>query len=291
MVNKKISLVLTSQDRVDALDRLIRSLLAQNIQIHIELIFINQGSYNPFASIEIPNFIDYKQIMSDRVSLSKARNLGVEIATGDIIGFPDDDCWYESGLLEKIIIFFEQYKDVDVLCTNVFDPDRNMAYGNRPVGIKKRINFHNLFILPISVGIFCRNNVLNLVGRNFDEALGAGTPFGSGEETELIVRFLEKKIHVEYDGNIQVFHPVSRYVEDDFLKFYRYGLGFGYLNAKVFLRGYFSVLPYFLEMLARSAIGLVFNINKPIARKVYWCRFCGILRGCAIGFSWASIPE
>lgn len=282
---KKISLILTSQNRPDVLDRFINSLVNQKTKYKIELIFINQGSYDPFAYIKIPDFINFHLIKSDRLSLSKARNLGLKNVSGDIVGFPDDDCWYDENLLERVFNFFDKNKTIDVLCANVFDPDRNIIYGNRPIGVQKRVHFHNLFILPISVGIFCRVSALKLVGLNFDELLGVGAPIGSGEETELMMRFLDQKLQIEYDGDIQVFHPVSDYIESDYLKFYQYGFGFGYLNAKILRRGHFSVLLHFFEMLARSILGCILYVHKPSKRRVYWFRFCGILKGSAVGIS------
>ena len=279
----KISLILTSQDRPDLLDRFINSLINQKTKYKIELIFINQGSYDPLAYIEIPNFINYQLIQSDRLPLSQARNLGLKNMSGDIVGFPDDDCWYDPNLLEKVFNFFDKNKSVDVLCTNVFDPERNMTYGNRPIGVQKRINFHNLFVLPISVGVFCRADALALVGCNFDESLGAGAALGSGEETELIARMLKNHLYVEYDGHIQVFHPVSDYQFDDQQKYYNYGLGFGYVNGCLCRDGRLSVAPHFLEMLARSAVGLVLNAHRRVRRGVYWGRMCGMLKGFISG--------
>jgi len=214
------------------------------------------------------------------VPLSYARNVGLKHATGEIVAFPDDDCWYKIGLLQHISEYFTVNTELDCICTNVYDPERGKAYGRRPVGVRKKIGYTNLFKMPISVGIFIKIESLDRVGRWFDETMGAGTYLGSGEETELISRLLQAKLKVEYVGDIQVYHPVPEYLETDCKKYYSYGLGFGYLNGKLLQSGHTMLLLYFVEILFRSALGAIWNFRKPLNRQLYWKR----LQGSAIGF-------
>lgn len=280
----KISLVITARDRIEELKRFIGSLLSQTYQGPVQLIFVNQGTYQLENEFSFPENIGYIPInIGQLMPLSKARNIGLKHATGDIIAFPDDDCWYEEKLLQTIVEYFLKNPELDCVCTNVYDPVLKKIYGGRPFGIRKRMGFMDLFKLPISVGIFSRLKSLDQVGRHFDESLGAGTYLGSGEETDLIARFLTAHMKIDYIGDIQVYHPYPEYIEMDCNKYYSYGLGFGYLNGKLMRCGHVILWWYLLEMAARSAVGAVVNLRSPVRRKLYGMRLLGIGKGFICG--------
>jgi glycosyltransferase involved in cell wall biosynthesis len=288
----EISLILTAQDRIEDLKRFISSLLVQSFKGKIELIFINQGTYQIDSDFKFPENIDYIPInIGHQIPLSHARNIGLKHATGEIVAFPDDDCWYGLNLLENVMDYFKKHKELDCICTNVYDPERKKSYGKRPTGVIKRIKFINLFILPSSVGIFIKLNALDRIGRGFDESLGAGTFLGSGEEMELISRLLLAKLKVEYVGGIQVFHPILDYKETDCKKYYSYGLGFGYLNGKLVRFGHITLLWYLSEIIARSTLGVIFNLRMPLKRQLYWKRLQGIANGFICGLRGSLIGQ
>jgi glycosyltransferase involved in cell wall biosynthesis len=227
-----------------------------------------------------------------RIPLSKARNVGLPHLSGDIIAFPDDDCWYEPNLLANVANFFRDNPEIDCICTNVYDPVRRSVYGKRPVGVTRRVSFTNLFRLGISVGIFVRREALELAGAYFDERLGAGTPIGSGEETELLGRLLSRGCRVEYVGDIQVYHPVHHYSKADVRKSYDYGVGFGHVNGRLLSAGHPGVLWGFAEVFARSFLGTVLYLPDPVRRAVYWNRMRGILSGfLSVARMNAALPE
>ncbi|MFA7403371.1 MAG: glycosyltransferase family 2 protein [Pelobacteraceae bacterium] len=282
--NPKISLIITAQDRIEELKRFIKSLLAQRYKEDIELIFVNQGLYTIESDFTFPENITYIPINIGHIMpLSRARNIGLKHATGYIVAFPDDDCWYEENLLQRIMEYFIQNSELDCICTNVYDPLIRKIYGGRPFGIRKRMRFVDLFKLPISVGIFVKLESLDRVCREFDESLGAGTYLGSGEETDLVSRLLSANMKIDYVGDIQVYHPVPEYMEMDCNKYYSYGLGFGYLNGKLMRSGHISLVWYLLEMAVRSAMGVVVNFKIPVKRKLYWMRLLGIGKGFICG--------
>ena len=278
-----ISLILTSYDRQQDLDRFTNGICEQSFQGEIELLYVAQGPArvqltDPKASVKV-----VERNHGARIPLSKARNIGLDGFSGDIIGFPDDDCWYGPDVLSDVTQYFEAHPEVDCICTRVFDPERQVALGRRPAGVVRNISFANLFRLPISVGIFVRRAAFLRAGCYFDESLGAGTSMGAGEETEFIARLLDHSSVVHYVGTIQVYHPVPRYTENDAPKQYQYCIGFGYLHGYLIRAGHFSVLLHLADVLGRSCVAIVWYCFVPLYRTVYVNRLRGIYQGFKMG--------
>ena len=282
----KLSLVITAFDRCDDLRRFFSSIgdAIRFSPCNIQIIFVNQGFFEPLDEFEFLSQIEFLQIHTEKLPLSSARNLGLKYVSGDIIGFPDDDCWYPPTAIESIIRYFHYNPQISAICTNVYDPLLKKSYGNRPVNSSTNISFYNLFQLPISVGIFIRKDAFISAGLYFDSSLGAGTKLGSGEETDLIYRLLKLKLYIEYIGSIQIFHPVPLYESADIEKYYRYGLGFGFLNGRILHNREFRVIPHFLNVLFRSLGGFFVHLFSSTERNLYLRRFLGICRGFILGF-------
>lgn len=93
---------------------------------NIEVILVNDGSTDNSGAIceEIKvNDSRVKVIHTDNKGVSFARNLGINIATGDYILFVDSDDWLEKDAIEKIskvlnkrlydLVFFNLVKEID----------------------------------------------------------------------------------------------------------------------------------------------------------------------------------
>ena len=52
---------------------------------------------------------------------SRARNVGLEHVKGDVVGFPDDDCWYPPDLLERVSEYLREHPDLDGITGRVTD--------------------------------------------------------------------------------------------------------------------------------------------------------------------------
>ncbi len=60
--------------------------------------------------------------------MSYNRNVGIDNAVGQIIGFPDDDCVYENDTLEKVINFFNKNKDYKIYSCKTMDSNKVDAF-------------------------------------------------------------------------------------------------------------------------------------------------------------------
>jgi hypothetical protein len=135
-----------------------------------------------------PQFVDLSQV-PERLSLSTARNILLKraanrglIGPDTIVGFPDDDCWYPDGLLDRVAGEFERSPDMDLwFC----------RYGSRPAlagdGFARRARTREVVRQASSNTMFVRGTVLQ-PEMLFDEELGVGTAAGSAEDTEFALR-------------------------------------------------------------------------------------------------------
>jgi len=284
------SLVLTSYDRQSELDRFAKSISEQSFPEEIEILFVAQGSAELRLSDQATGKIRIvKREAGGLTPLSKARNIGISNFVGDIIGFPDDDCWYEPELLSKVARYFKEHREVDCVCTNLLDPDTQRTYGHRPIDVIRRISFLNVFRYPTSAGLFIRREAFLQVGARFNEDLGVGTKRGASEDTELIVRLLKASLTAHYVGTIKVYHPVLDYCVYDVTKYYQYGRGTGYLFGIILRTGRYLTAITLADLVARSCMGVVWHIHDPIKRAVYWRRLLGVM--CGLREGWAGITR
>lgn len=98
----KISLIIPTKDRPEELTRLLRTLFRQTRKPD-ELLIIDDGSLD-FSWLR--NLIGDRMIMTyrkkDKPGLTRSRNLGIEIASGDIICFLDDDVEIADNYFESV---------------------------------------------------------------------------------------------------------------------------------------------------------------------------------------------
>lgn len=98
----------------------INSVLSQDYE-NWELILINDGSKDTTLSIlEAYAQKDERIIVYDTPNggVSKARNLGLNVAHGDWIMFIDSDDWFETNALQTIVTHIEMYPKGDILGFN-----------------------------------------------------------------------------------------------------------------------------------------------------------------------------
>jgi len=204
----KFSLILaTINTDLKKMERFFESLKNQTYR-NVELIIVDQNGDNRLTKI-VENSKHLFPIIHLRSApgLSRSRNLGLRHTQGDIISFPDDDCWYPLDLLERVAEFFQKHPDIDGITGRVIDENENPSAG-RFDAAPGFIDRFNIWRRGWSISMFLRSHVIKSVG-NFDETLGLGakTPWGSGEETDYLLRALKHGFRLYYSPDITVYHP------------------------------------------------------------------------------------
>ncbi|WP_338825130.1 hypothetical protein MHOCP_06890 [Moorella humiferrea] len=275
----KISLVLATVNRTTELKRFLASLQSQSYR-NYELIVVDQ---NPDTRLEpiLTVYSDSFPIIHVRSEkgLSRARNIGLRYVRGDIVAFPDDDCWYSPDILERVVSFFKENKKWDGLVGRSVDANGQTTAGRFDLR-SGSINKYNVWKRGISFSIFLRYKVVDTAGV-FDEDLGAGagTSWGSGEETDYLIRALKAGFKLFYDPSLTVGHanPVADYTVETINRALNYGAGMGWVLRK---HGY--PLWFVLYMWMRPLLGTLLAVGTGRLNKAryYWA----VLRGRIIGW-------
>jgi glycosyltransferase involved in cell wall biosynthesis len=201
--------------------------------------------------------INIKYIRSGQKGLSYNRNLGLKECIGDIIAFPDDDCEYCYDTLERAVSFFKTNPEYSFYTCNVKEKDGNdsILYGNRADAEVSLVNFMST---AISFTIFIRTE--SILHFKFDERLGVGAKYGSGEESDLLLFLISHKKRGFYHTDTYIYHPNSPRNTD---KLYSYGKGFGALHKKAVITYHFYRLFFnFLLILIKEFIKIILLYPK-----------------------------
>lgn len=248
----RFSLILPTLNRNKEIVDFLNSLKNQ-IYKNFELIIIDQNETDELRNLI--KIFDYKiiYIRSNKKGLSKNRNMGLKIASGEIISFPDDDCEYKQNTLELIDNFFIRNSNYQIYSCGVMDKKngKKFPFLNKNSEITK----NNLMKVGCSITFFI------LMKKNFnysfDEKLGVGAEFGSGEETDFVSNLLNQGYKGYYISDNFINHPVKN-IDYPKLRYYNYGLGFGALSKKeIIFRKNKRFIVVFLQQILKSILGII----------------------------------
>ena len=274
------SVVVSTIGRTDALVLLFDSLAGQSLA-DFEVIIVDQNKDErlndlmarekrfPLTHIRTP----------DSPGACRGRNSGWRIATGRIVVFADDDCWYPPWLFEKVDAHMRDLK-ADILTGRSADVS-GRSINARFETTAQRIDRDNAWTTAIEWMMFFRRGIIDEIG-GFDEEIGpgAGTPWGAGEAQDLLLRALAKGMVCHFDPAIYGFHAefdLSQLTPPMIERAKGYGRGMGYVLRR---HGYGqALLAYWL---ARPAVAVVlYALRGDRLRSQY---YANVVRGRLAGW-------
>ncbi len=204
-----LSLILCTYNRTSELDALFQSLTRQTY-VDFEVIVVDQNAddrIQPSLKRAKAAGLLIRHIRHGVPNLSTARNIGIQVASGEWIGFPDDDCWYEPDLLEQLSTSF--------VCTEPLAGcaacwDESSEPGELPLEITWERSRLFRDRIMVSFMLFFNRKLFDRIGY-FDPRLGVGQWFGAGEETDLVMRALHAGASIRVYPNAKVHHPMKEY--------------------------------------------------------------------------------
>jgi glycosyltransferase involved in cell wall biosynthesis len=228
------SLIVPTLGRKDELRKLFESLCAQSYR-DFEIIVVDSNAPG-FLKEVIDSYHSRLKIVhvSARSGLAAARNVGLTLATGNIVAFPDDDCWYDSNTLAIALNKFKGQHSLAIVSGRTIDHEGKPSVSlflERPARISRK----NYLKCGNSASIFYRREVFADIGR-FDIRLGinSGTEFQSSEESDILLRALDAGLAAQFSPDLHVYHGQvdSALTEAHINRARTYGLGFGALLRK-----------------------------------------------------------
>lgn len=203
----QFSLVLATVGRTETLDRLFDSLVGQTFS-DFEVIVVDQNPDErvlPMLERARARGLSIQHLRQQEANLSNARNRGMQQARGEVVAFPDDDCWYESCTLQAAFDCFNRELALAGLVANWVEQGEATSPGvDRELlqlGAWRRFRGGH----ASSISLFLRRDLLQRL-EGFDPRFGVGQWFGAGEETDLLLRALASGAAIRRDHSVRVHH-------------------------------------------------------------------------------------
>jgi glycosyltransferase involved in cell wall biosynthesis len=265
----KFYLILATLGRRDELIGFLESLKDQTFQ-NFELIIVDQNETMLIEDLikKYSSFYTIHHIKIKEKGLSLARNVGIKYLNSIlkdnqtqeiILAFPDDDCEYPKTLLEDVVKSFEALGNKYNILTGISIDKKTLKISAGKFEERNcEINCNNFLRNAISFTIFIRQR--GNIELLFDENLGAGSSFGSAEESDYLYRLLKLGFKAYYyPEKIKVYHPLKRSNfkdHNDRHRVFYYGKGLGALFKKHLIKGGdICLIPQFLQLLFIRPIG------------------------------------
>lgn len=231
----KISIIVPVHNAADSLERCIKSISGQSYG-NIECILVENASTDNSLALcqKYAGTYDYiKVATSEQKGVSAARNIGLSMATGDIIGFCDADDFYEKDAFSTIVSAFMNNPDIIGVMTAFYvGKEINGTIKKKYRGIKKTfLTAEEAIALTIGednvLGSVCnrfyRAEVAKKIAFNCDLSYSEDTHYNVSllsryPDTKLI--YISKSLYCYVMNSQSVTHTASTFFDDkDNLKY------------------------------------------------------------------------
>jgi len=273
----RFSLIVSTLGRTAELADLLMSLESQSFR-DFEVLVVDQNEDDRLLPI-IEKFrasLNIRHLHSER-GVSRGRNVGIDNAYGEILGFPDDDCLFPTDCLSFVNRIFEENPDLDGITGRSMDTQGKETIGRfakKKGPIKKLAIWHQC----IEFTIFLKCKALRELRFDPDMGIGATTPWQADEGPDLLLRLMELRKRIEYRPDVVIFHPnpVTVYDTKTFMRNYFYGCATGYLLRKHVYPLWF-VLYFLMRPLGGAVLYLI--LGQSDKARYYLKRAMGRLHG------------
>jgi GT2 family glycosyltransferase len=217
------SIVIATYDRPGDLKRALASLSALDTPRRVEIIVVDNHPASGLTPPVVAEFAVVRLIREPRAGLSYARNAGILASTSDIVVSTDDDVIVPPEWLENLLSGFADAR-VMAVTGNVLPVDLSARpqqlfelYGGLGRGLDEAAADERwLWSFRGAAPTWRLGGTANAAFRAsifsdpeiglLDESLGAGTPTGCSEDTDLFYRILRAGGRIVYEPRAWVWH-------------------------------------------------------------------------------------
>lgn len=277
----KFSIIIPTRNRYPVLDKLIASINDLDYRGSFETVITDQSDVK--RQITPPRRGACLCLPMERKGAAASRNHAIRHARGDYLLFVDDDAVFEKDSLSAADRLVSQYPGHACICGLTTLPDGRRAYSRHAGDAEAPVTFNRFECCLLSSMIVKREAMLE--AGLFDEQLGIGAKYGGSEESDLVLRLLERNEAVMYSPAFRVRHPdvdarktpLKQWVR----KHYTYGVGRGAMLRKHWRAKPRWALYYSALSLLRPMAGLLAELLRlrPRSALRYAASAAGRIRG------------
>ncbi len=250
----KFSVIIPMRNNRLELIELLKTLEQQSYTVPFETIIVDQSDIKE-APVEILRG-PYQWLRMEGTGAARSRNMAIKHASGNYLILVDANARFKKHTLQRLEEITEENPDYDVICGACLNTEDNLYYSRYSYSKPQRVNFDN-YDCCLGSAMAIKQAILSRVGL-FDENLGTGTPYGSSEETDLVLRILESGGKLLYQPCYEILHPClspkKMSLRSWISRHYRYGMGRGAM-----LRKYLHIKPMW------AVKHLMLSLLKPAA--------------------------
>jgi GT2 family glycosyltransferase len=246
------SVAISTRDRGDSVGATIASLLS-NDWPEFELVVVDQSTDDRTRDCVRLFGSDprLRYVRTSTTGLSASRNIALAEATHDLVVMTDDDCVVASNFVRMMIEEMRADPSLTLVFADVFEGSPrteqwtpiNRADSSYSVSSLDEWTSNDAVNIGIGAAMAFRSSAVARMG-GFDELLGAGAAFRSGEDTDLALRVLLCDGRIRRTTRTWVYHYGARDIGET-RELIRNGLfGAGAACGKLIRSGHPTVLAY-----------------------------------------------
>ncbi|MBI4595370.1 MAG: glycosyltransferase family 2 protein [Candidatus Tectomicrobia bacterium] len=264
----RISIAICTKDRPELLKSCLASITASSL-LPDELIIIDQSENNLTEHL-VNSFSGSGFELRYSKSKTRGKAIGLNglstVATGELIGFTDDDCLVDPNWILEAKNHLFNHPDVSILTGKVIPSSVHSDKVYTPRFLKEHQIMAQGRVNPWEHGcaggnMFVKREVF-LHLRGFDGRFGPGAEFRSAMDGDFVYRAIKSGLKSLYSPQLIVYHQDWRNNEESWALIYNYAFGLGAFAAKHFKTGDFYPLCWiglkFSKKFRRFLLGLLF---------------------------------
>ena len=263
-----VSIVVPTRNRGASVTKAVQTLLLNDYR-PFQVIVVDQSdndataeAMNPYR--DAPNL---RYVRTATRGSSRARNAGIDLAEGEVIGLLDDDCEVPANWLRELAEAFAVDPRIGLVFGNVQPGPHDSKSGfvpayfrHEPFLAKTIREKHRVEGMSACMGM--RRSTWQALG-GFDTMLGVGAPLQAGAEVDLTIRSLQAGYFVYETPSLTLVHHGFREWKDGRLLIRRYWYGTGAVFAKHLKGDPRNTWRLLLRLAWRWAFG-----RSPVARSL-----------------------
>jgi len=281
-MSQPVSVLICTRDRPDSVERAACAVLA-SAAVDIELVVIDQSAGDETQQ-RLAALNDHRLAYARCMSGGKpsALNHGLAMARNAVLVVTDDDCEPPPDWVAGMAQILETSPDVGLVFSNVVPPpyDHSLGYVPTYERTKDRVVRSigaTCWGRGLGAGMALRRDVVLALG-GFDDAIGPGARFKSGDDWDIELRLLLKGWQVYETAHLWVLHHGFRTYADGRSHSQGNWYGMGAVAAKPLRAGHVEAVGIALWQIvanaAAPAVADLFHLRRPrgLGRIPAFCR-------------------